>query len=116
MDLVQTAHVKTQCGVIDVEPHSTGQTYSVTYEWEKALGFIANDHLDLNISQSLLLSLNIQSNISTNIEVTYLCDTDKIDNEANENFSVRTSKCMADLSEVEKAASFWKFWIGKIFL
>lgn len=102
---------------MDVEPHSTEQTYSVTsYGWGKALGFIANHHLNLNITQGLVLSLNIQSNMSTNIEVTFICDTDEIDDEASGSFSVCTLKWMVDFSKLEKTGSFWKFWIEKTFL
>ena len=38
------------------------------------------------ITQNLLSSLNIQSNISTIIKVTDFCDTDEIGNEANGSF------------------------------
>lgn len=79
-DPVQRIHVsKTQRAVMDVELYRTNILSH--FLWEKALGFIANHHLDLNITQSFILSLNIQSNMNTNIEVTYLCDTDEIGNE-----------------------------------
>lgn len=101
MDPVQRIHVsKTQRAVMDVELHRTNILSH--FLWEKALGFIANHHLDLNITQSFILSLNIQSNMSTNIEVTYLCDTDEIGNEVNESFRVHTSKRMVGLSKVER--------------